>query len=341
MKRKLLTVFIILLSFYGCKENITDPTFNGPALPALADNIPYDVLGSGKIIFQRIGPISNNYEGIYILDINNKKSWGIKFAPIDAPQISPEGDKISFTKYTDLNYAWDVYTSDIYGNNIKRISSGNGQDRCPSWLQDNQRIIYYLDSFGYTNNEYIPVYIYDFVNNSTKNVLDFGKIDPPYLYEPQDNISVSSNNLCLVNAGGRLCTFGLNGENFKWISANSYFSPTWNPSGDKFAAISVKIDSLTTSGAGDTYYQEMSIILFQQDGSELQKIFTQKEIETGLWAGSKNYSLCWSPDGTKILFNIREGDLTTHIYMINSDGSNFTLVTSLTGVTDRSLSWGK
>lgn len=339
MKRKLITVFIILLFFYGCKENITDPAFNGLALPELADNIPYDVLGSGKIVFQRIGPMSNNYEGIYILDLNSKKSWGIKFAPIDAPQISPKGDKISFTKFTDLNSAWDVYTSDIDGNNINRISSGNGQDRCPGWFQDNQRIIYYLDS--YTNNEYIPVFIYDFVNNSTKYVLDFGKIDFPYIYVPQDNISVSKDSVCLVNAGGRLCTFGFNDENFKWISANSYFSPTWNPSGNKFAAISIKIDSVSTTDTGDTYYQEMSILLFQQDGSELQKIFTQKEIQTGMWSGSKNYSLCWSPDGTKILFNIREGYLTSHIYMINSDGSNFTVVTSLTGVTDRSLSWGK
>lgn len=339
MKRKLITVFIILLSFYGCKENITDPAFNGPALPELADNIPYNVLGSGKIVFQRIGPMSNNYEGIYILDINNKKSWGVKFAPIDAPQISPEGDKISFTKYTDLEYAWDVYSSDIYGNNINRISSGKGQDRCPGWFQDNQRIIYYLDSFN--NNEYIPVFIYDFVNNSTKYVLDFGKIDFPSLYVPQDNINVSPNNVCLVNAGGRLCTFGLNGENFKWISADSYFSPTWNPSGNKFAVISIKIDSVSTSGTDDTYYQEMSILLLDQDGSNMQKIFTTKEVQTGMWAGNKNYCLCWSPDGSKILFNLREGYFTSHIYMINSDGSNFTAVTSLTGVTDRSLSWGK
>lgn len=67
MKRKLLTIFTILLSFYGCTENITEPAFNGPALPELADNIPYDVLGSGKIVFQRIGPISNNYEGFIFL----------------------------------------------------------------------------------------------------------------------------------------------------------------------------------------------------------------------------------------------------------------------------------
>ncbi len=339
MKSEITTALIFLFLFYGCKENITEPAFVVPAMPELADNIPYTALGSGKIVFQRIGPMGNSYEGIYILDINNKKSWGINFAPIDAPQISPEGDKISFSKLTDLESYWDVYTSDIYGNNTTRISSGKGQDRCPSWFEDNHRIIYYLDSFN--NNEYIPVFIYDLANNSTKYVLDFGKIDFPSIYGLQDNISVSKNNVCLVNAGGRLCTFGLNGENFKWISANSYYSPTWNPSGNTFAVISIKIDSVSTSGTDDTYNQEMNILLFHQDGSNMQKIFTTKEVQTGMWAGNKNYSLCWSPDGSKILFNIRESYLTSHIYMINSDGSNFTVVTSITGVTDRSLSWGK
>ena len=263
----------------GVKKILLNLHLIVPALPELADNIPYNELGSGKIVFERIGPVDNRYGGIYILDINNKKSWGINFALFDAPQISPEGDKISFTKYTDSESAYDVYTSDIYGNNTNRISSGKGQDRCPGWLQDNHRIIYYLDSFNsFNNNEYIPVFIYDLENNSTKYVLDFGKIDYPSFYEPQDNISVSQNNVCLVNAGGRLCTFGLNGENFKWISANSYFSPTWNPSGNKFAVISIKIDSVSTSGT----YQEMSILLFHQDGSNMQNIFTTKEVQKGM-----------------------------------------------------------
>lgn len=113
-----------------------------------------------------------------------------------------------------------------------------------------------------------------------------------------------------------------------------YHCPTWNPAGDKIAVMAVKLDTMG-------YSTEMNIILSNQNGSDSTKIFTTPENQSGIWSAKNNYSLCWSLDGSKILFNKREGFLTSHIYLINADGTNLIQVTSLPGVSDISLSWGK
>ncbi|MEJ2614393.1 MAG: hypothetical protein P8Z35_05520 [Ignavibacteriaceae bacterium] len=314
-----------------CPNN--SKNFTLPELPVLADSIPYNKLGSGKIVFQRE---NNNYEGIYVIDINHKKSWGINQAGF-APQISPGGDKIALTKYTNSETAYDVYLTDIYGNNPKRISNIKGQEECPTWSQDNHKIIYY--SYLFSNGDgWIPAYVYDIQSATTSYIMDFAQIDY-YIHDPLDIISCSREDICLASLSGKegICTFGLNGDNFKQIikynDEYAYFSPTWNPAGNKIAVMAVKLDSL-----GST---EMNIILFDQDGSDSTKIFTSKESQSGIWNGNNNYSLCWSPDGSKILFNKRDGNLTAHIYMINADGTNLNTITSIPEVYDRSLSWGE
>jgi len=341
MKTREIILITLLVLINSCKNNVSGPDNSGiPQLPALADSIPYTKLGSGKIAFQRIGPVNNSYEGTYVIDINNQKSWGITLAPIDGPQISPGGDMIAFTKYTDQTYAWDVYMTDTYGNNLTRISSVKGQEFCPFWFPDNKKIVY--SSYSFNTNEVLPVYIYDINAGTTNEVMDLININYPYVYSPMDNICPSSHGILVTSlSGGKgICTFNENGQYFKTIVNKSdgynYYSSAWNPSGNKIAVMALKRDSLFI------YTTEMNIILFNSDGSDSTKIFTSADREiTTSWSGNSNYSLCWSPDGSKILFNRREGYLTSHIYMINADGTGLTTVTSLTGVTDRSLSWGK
>ena len=48
-------------------------------------------------------------------------------------------------------------------------------------------------------------------------------------------------------------------------------------------------------------------------------------------------SVCWSPVGSKLLFNKPEGNFVSHIYVINPDGSDLTKVTTAENVADRSL----
>ncbi|RJP62212.1 MAG: hypothetical protein C4539_18535 [Ignavibacteriales bacterium] len=334
------TFLILLLFLSSCnKESSTEPENNILALPELKDSIPYDILGTGKIVFERIGPSNNNYSGIYIIDFDNKKNQGLKLLEM-TPQVSPEGDKIVFTTLT--NYPaetyWDVYLMDINGTNKKQISSIKGQEACPTWLPDNNRIIFYSNLFNAGNGSYIPAYLYNCNTKSLSNVIDFVTIRYPQELSPRDIISVSKNDVCLISNYDGLCTFNLDGSKYKTIlkrsAEYSYYSATWSPDGNRIAFMAIKPDSSFHS-------KEMNIITINSGGGDSTKIYSTAENEESTWSGNNNYSLCWSPDGNKILFNKREGNFTTHIYLINKDGTGLTKITSSSEVTDRSLSWGK
>ena len=59
------------------------------------------------------------------------------------------------------------------------------------------------------------------------------------------------------------------------------------------------------------------------------------------WAGGNELSVCWSPDGTKLLFNKTGNGLESHIYIINNNGGELKQITNEPGVCDRSVSWSR
>ena len=52
-------------------------------------------------------------------------------------------------------------------------------------------------------------------------------------------------------------------------------------------------------------------------------------------------SLCWSPDGTKILFAMPDSEETSHLYVVNLDGSGFSQITNQIDVFDSNVSWSR
>jgi Tol biopolymer transport system component len=69
----------------------------------------------------------------------------------------------------------------------------------------------------------------------------------------------------------------------------------------------------------------------------------QKQWNEGAFISYVGYevNLTWSPDGSKLLLNVPKGDFVSSIFVINSDGSELTQLTSQQGVTDRCVSWGR
>jgi len=85
----------------------------------------------------------------------------------------------------------------------------------------------------------------------------------------------------------------------------------------------------------------MEIIVMDADGSNPISLAKLEARGKSGWGGEHKITLCWSPDGSKIAFTKPDGDLIAHIYMINSDGTGFTQVTSAEGVGDINLSWSR
>ena len=110
------------------------------------------------------------------------------------------------------------------------------------------------------------------------------------------------------------------------------YSPKWAPNETEIACMITEMDSAFI-------YRKINIVKMNPDGSNL-KVLAAYDVNTNeLWMGVSDFSLCRSPDGSKILFNVPESDLHSHIYVINADGSQVTQVTTLAGVYDISVSW--
>ena len=58
----------------------------------------------------------------------------------------------------------------------------------------------------------------------------------------------------------------------------------------------------------------------------------------GGWSGPNNMSVCWMPDGSRLVFVIPESTLVGHIWVVRADGTGLAQLTSAPGVYDRSVS---
>jgi len=77
MKNLSLLLIFYLFAFcnIGCDEDTTlQSGHQAPVPPPMTDAIPYAVLGEGKIAFERIRPIGNNYHGVYVINIDGQTS---------------------------------------------------------------------------------------------------------------------------------------------------------------------------------------------------------------------------------------------------------------------------
>jgi hypothetical protein len=99
-------------------------------------------------------------------------------------------------------------------------------------------------------------------------------------------------------------------------STSSFYGPAWSPDGLKFAV----------GGFGDTY----NIYLINLDGSNRTQI-TQPSTSPVLF---EDHDPAWSPDGSKITFircvdsnGFGCWDTTSHLWVVNADGSNPTKLT--------------
>lgn len=347
----LLAVFTLCMLISCDKKEVLGP--EEPQLPELTDAIPYDMLGSGTIVFKRTGPDPGEYAGCYVIDVDQQKTWSFNFPLATNYRVSPDGKKIAFTMYSGLESAYDVYTVNIDGTNLEQLDALDGQDRFPSWSPDGSKI------FFWTN---LKLYSQSPVPNATdlkvirKLTFQFEPGGTEWCIEPSGAVSVSSNGkivyVCNQNHGQGLAglyTMDMDGTNLDLIvplptdwprlpESKDFESPVFSPDGQKIAYLSVLRIPLQTS------YQKIEIMQVNIDNGSPVLLASLTANGSREWADngkSNSIYLTWSPDGSKFLVNIPEGDFVSHLYLLNSDGSNLTQVTFAEGVTDRCVSWGR
>ena len=334
------TYLIVMVSLMTFISSCKQPDDNEPVIPTfppLTDAIPYEKLGQGKLVFQRVGPMDNAYSGIYVVDITQQKAWGISNGDLDGPAVSPDGQKIVYTSYASEETAYDVYVMGIEGAYRERVSNIRGQEHIPCWTPGGNKILFlaiHFDSFMTGIYRQSPVQD----PPDRELVIDFNTLDPVYDPSPQDgSISVSPGGNIAVSSYYGIFTFDPDGSNRAYIIESTldlhHYSAAWSPDGNQLAVLEIQWDQ--------NAIQSLAVVLHAPDGIDPDTLVSMPASGNQMWLGDRSYSLCWSPDGFQIAFTRPDGqDVGSHIYTIKNDGTGLTQVTSASGITDRSLSWG-
>ena len=101
-------------------------------------------LPDGRIIYN--GCIGNNC-GLIVMNNDGGVPQQITTDPSDKnPDVSPDGSQVAFMSQRDGN--WEIYTSDLQGSNLKRLTSDPANDGLPVWSPDGLSIAFGSDRGG-------------------------------------------------------------------------------------------------------------------------------------------------------------------------------------------------
>lgn len=115
----------------------------------------------------------------------------------------------------------------------------------------------------------------------------------------------------------------------------SFESPVFSPDGHKIAFPSIERD---LNG-----WKAVSVKIINPDGTSLTELASVSAYKSPVPYSKlhRSVSLCWSPDGTKILFTVPTEEYGCHLFLINADGSGLTQVTENIKAYDFEVSWSR
>jgi len=343
-----LTQHLLLLAALACAsaDQSVAPPPPGNAVPEL-ESVSFSLLGSGKVAFERIS--GTGYEANYVIDATAGNSTHIfDNAAVLGAAISPDGKKLAFVQYkSDVTWR-DIYVVNIDGTGTQQITRFPYQEGPPSWTADAAHIVVPVQSTCCSWVFNGDVYSQSAVPNPTdvKQLTHFtaASFECPAItgtrvsISSQDKLSFACNNREIDITGSD----GVPLTSYQPLRPDSLhapqvFGPEWSPDGTKVAFIerAANVDATAFSYA---------LKLMNADGSNVTVLATAPGPQPGgEWAGDNNFSLCWMPDGSRIVFTVPETPVVQnlpvgHLWVVRSDGTGLTQLTSAPGVYDRSVS---
>ena len=344
---------VVLVAVLGCgggTDGATNP-FPLPVVPAL-ESVPYSLLGSGKVAFERIGG-SAGYGAIYVIDANAASSAHVfDNTVIWGSALSPDGTRLAYSAYADGNTLYDVYVANIDGTGIQHATHFVQQEGPPTWTPDGAKIVV---AAGVGTNLIHDVYSQSPVANPSDltqlthfAVGSGGTLNCPIIIDNQIPVAISTQGLLafacnfgeidVLSSSGTLSTSYMPSRNDRRHWPN-VFAPTWSPDGTRLAFIETTADSVTNYSLVG-----LAVKVMNADGSNVATVATVTSVAGsgasagGGWLGPNNFSLCWMPDGSRLVFNIPESAVVGHLWVVRADGTGLAQLTSAPGVWDRSVS---
>ena len=322
-----------------------DPVSVVPAL----ESVPFELLGSGKIAFQRIGE-GGRFSTIYVIDASARTSAHyFDHLVIEGAAISPDGRRLAYAAYAGSTTLYDSYVANIDGTGVVHISTFAAQEGPPTWTPDGTKILI-LGGSGlgpYQVYSQSPVASPPDRTQLTHFAYPSGggELTCPIIDDNNARVSISSQGLLafdcfwkeidvLASNGTPLASYApprVDGS--KWPNV---VGAAWSPDGTRVAFIEATSDNVTTHKM-----LSMALKVMNADGSNITTVVSRPMSNVqfgGGWAGFANYSMCWTADGSRLVFNIPESELVGHLWVVGAGGSGLAQLTSAPDAWDRSVS---
>lgn len=318
--------------------------------PPLPDAIPFDALESGKIVFARTFPDESS--AIYVVDVDKRRSWA--FDPYDRqpdfgaygtfivwnrPSISLDGTGIVFR-----GGIW-AFVVDIDGDRMRRVDHGLDYLKgVPSWSADGSQLYFWTGRYGkdrvlYAQSAAHPAdrrrltditgYVGSVSVGPSGTVVFAGDL------EDREGASVRGIYVLEEGAGAPRALIVAPVEQ-EPDTVTGLTSPVWSPDGAKIAYLARIRVTL-----GDLVADSLAVMVADADGTRRIELLRRDVGWPQLGTIVIDQSISWSPDGSRLLFNVPDSDFVSHLYLINADGSGLRAVTTAPGVTDQSPSWSR
>ncbi len=335
----------------GCGSASDGPTTPEEAthiVPAL-EAVSFQLVGAGKVAFERIG--ANGASGaIYVIDGTAASSAHVFDNQVaHGAALSPDGRRFAYTTFTDVTTAYDVYVANVNGTAVQQVTRFPQQEGAPTWTPDGARIVvaagvagtavYNIYSQSPIANPGDQTQLTNFSTTSGACPTMLGSGDFRVATSPQGRMAFA----CSVgeidvstNGTFRSAYLPNRTDRRRWPNV---FTPSWSPDGGRIAFIETTSDSATNySMLG------LAVKVMNADGSNVATLANMATaagsdaIAGGGWTGLNNISLCWMPDGSRLVFNVPESQLVGHLWVVRADGTGLTQLTTSPGVWDRSVS---
>lgn len=325
---------------------IIPPAQNSPGLlptaPVTSADFPFSDLGGGKLLYESN---SETFGSLVLANMSNKTITKFRLEGLYTDsQISPDGQFITYSARTDLlkpDHEYGIYVSQSDGKSAKRIIPSTTNGFNPGWTPDSKKIIFWsrVDRLGSNFALY----------SINKDGTDLSKLSSQttILLFSAPSISGNGQMTFCSNMGSTIpgnesgvYLFDPVTEKFELIISSEpgkfFESPAFSPDGSKIAYLRVTrvLDE----------YKLIDVILWNVNSKEssiLTSVNASGSKECNFTELGNQVNLAWSPDGSKIIFNVPEGDLTSHLYVVNTGGKNLKKITNGANTTDNKVSWGR
>jgi len=330
-------VCVLTASCGSDSPDINEPPPNNHEQIVL-ENIPYDALGSSKLVFKRDGGI-NKY-GIVLLD-GASRTGSVTYSPLSGGLVaaSPNTGKLAYAGSSPDNHqrSYDIFVRDFASSTGTPLGGAGGMRDHPSWSPDGTRVVYAetAQTFSFRSTvvaTQAPVpgaprqvlwsaaeHSCEFARSPRQNAAGVVVFVYSWVFDPA---------FCVVNDD--MIASKTPGDPSLWIlygPGPTVFSPTWSPSGAEIAFFERSLSGTEPIA---------TIKRMTASGANVRTVAVRPHNGDSSWL---SYSMCWPGDGSRIFFSLPRPEGTdSHIYSVVVADGTVTQITTAPGVRDWSLS---